>query len=71
MKHSGFSNMLWAYFPSAGTGKVVRVVGKMDRAKYRATLEENLLVCKSFETESETVSPSSKIMTLNIQPELE
>uniref|UniRef100_A0A8D0AEW9 Tc1-like transposase DDE domain-containing protein n=1 Tax=Sander lucioperca TaxID=283035 RepID=A0A8D0AEW9_SANLU len=28
---------------SPGTGKLVRVDGKMDRAKYRAILEENLL----------------------------
>ncbi len=35
--------MLWGCFSSAGTGKLVRVDGKMDGAKYRAILEENLL----------------------------
>ena len=30
-------------FSSAGTGKLVRVDRKMDGAKYRAILEENLL----------------------------
>uniref|UniRef100_A0AAR2IXQ6 Tc1-like transposase DDE domain-containing protein n=1 Tax=Pygocentrus nattereri TaxID=42514 RepID=A0AAR2IXQ6_PYGNA len=30
-------------FSSAGTGKLVKVDGKMDGAKYRAILEENLL----------------------------
>uniref|UniRef100_A0A803JWW4 Transposase Tc1-like domain-containing protein n=1 Tax=Xenopus tropicalis TaxID=8364 RepID=A0A803JWW4_XENTR len=35
--------MLWGCLSSAGTGKLVRVDGKMDGAKYRAILEENLL----------------------------
>ncbi|KAL7826753.1 hypothetical protein AOLI_G00319620 [Acnodon oligacanthus] len=39
----GGSIMLWGCFSSAGTGKLVRVDGKMDGAKYRAILEENLL----------------------------
>lgn len=42
VKHGG-SIVLWGGFSSAGTGKLVRVDGKMDGAKYRATLEENLL----------------------------
>ena len=36
---SGF----YGSFSSAGTEKLVRVDGKMDGAKYRATLKENLL----------------------------
>uniref|UniRef100_A0A669ESK4 Transposase Tc1-like domain-containing protein n=1 Tax=Oreochromis niloticus TaxID=8128 RepID=A0A669ESK4_ORENI len=43
VKYGGGSIMLWGCFSSAGTGKLVRVDGKMDGAKYRATLEENLL----------------------------
>lgn len=35
--------MLWRCFSSAGTWKLVRVDGKMDRAKYRTILEENPL----------------------------
>ena len=34
--------MVWM-FSSAGTGKLVRVDGKMDGDKYRTILEENLL----------------------------
>uniref|UniRef100_A0A669CAE8 Protein 4.1 n=1 Tax=Oreochromis niloticus TaxID=8128 RepID=A0A669CAE8_ORENI len=43
VKYGGGSIMLWGCFSSAGTGKLVRVDGKMDGAKYRAILEENLL----------------------------
>uniref|UniRef100_A0A3Q4I3F8 Tc1-like transposase DDE domain-containing protein n=1 Tax=Neolamprologus brichardi TaxID=32507 RepID=A0A3Q4I3F8_NEOBR len=39
----GGSIVLWGCFSSAGTGKLVRVDGKMNGAKYRAILEENLL----------------------------
>ena len=35
--------MLWGCFSSAGTGALVRIKGKMDGAKYRRILEENLL----------------------------
>ena len=35
--------MLWGCFYSAGTGTAVRADGKMDGAKYRTILEENLL----------------------------
>ena len=31
--------MLWGCFSSAGTGKLVRIEGMMDRAKYRDILE--------------------------------
>uniref|UniRef100_A0A6I8Q9Z7 Uncharacterized protein n=1 Tax=Xenopus tropicalis TaxID=8364 RepID=A0A6I8Q9Z7_XENTR len=41
--YGGGSIMLWGGFSSAGIGKLVRVDGKMDGAKYRAILEENLL----------------------------
>uniref|UniRef100_A0A8C6UUN8 Glycosyltransferase 2-like domain-containing protein n=1 Tax=Neogobius melanostomus TaxID=47308 RepID=A0A8C6UUN8_9GOBI len=43
VKYGGGSIMLWGCFSSAGTGKIVRIVGKMDEAKYRDILEENLL----------------------------
>ena len=41
VKHGGGSIMLWGCFSSAG--QLVRVDGKMEGAKYRAILEENLL----------------------------
>ena len=43
MKHGDDSIMLWGCFSSAGTGALVRREGKMDGAKYRNILEENLL----------------------------
>ena len=35
--------MLWGCFSAAGTGRLIRIEGKMNRAKYREILEENLL----------------------------
>ena len=35
--------MLWGGFSAAGTGRLVRIVGKMNGAKYREILDENML----------------------------
>ena len=43
VKHGGGSIMLWGCFSAAGTGKLVRIEAKMNRAKYREILNENLL----------------------------
>ena len=42
VKHAGGSIMLWGCFSLAGTGKLVRIEGMMDGAKYREILEGNL-----------------------------
>ena len=42
VKHDGGSIMLWVCFSSAGTGKLVRIEGMMDGAKYGEILEGNL-----------------------------
>lgn len=34
--------MLWGCFAGAGTGRLVRIEGKIDGAKYRDILERNL-----------------------------
>jgi hypothetical protein len=43
VKHGGGSIMLWGCFSAAGAGRLVRIEGKMNSAKYREILDENLL----------------------------
>ena len=43
VKHGGGSIILWVCFSAAGTGKLVRIEGKMNGAKYREILDKNLL----------------------------
>ena len=43
VKHGGGSIMQWRCFSVVGTGRLVRIEAKMNRAKYREILDENLL----------------------------
>ncbi|KAG2464976.1 TCB1 transposase, partial [Polypterus senegalus] len=43
VKYGGGSIMLWGCFSAAGTGRLVRIKGKMTAAMYRDILDENLL----------------------------
>ena len=43
MKYGAGSIILWRCFSAAGTGRLVRIKGKMNGAKYSEILDENLL----------------------------
>jgi hypothetical protein len=43
VKHGGDSIMLLGCFSAVGTGRLARIEGNMNRAKYRQILDENLL----------------------------
>ena len=43
VKHGGGSIMRWGCFSAAGTGRLVRIEGKMNRASLQKILDENLL----------------------------
>jgi hypothetical protein len=43
VKHGGDSIMLCGCFSAAGTGRLVRNEGKINKTKYREILDENLL----------------------------
>jgi hypothetical protein len=43
VNHGRGNIMLWGCFSASETGRIVRIEGKMNRAKYRENLDENLL----------------------------
>ena len=56
--------MLWGFFSAAGTGSLVRIEAKMNGAKYREILDENLLQTSDW---GEGL-PSNRTTTLSTQP---
>ena len=48
VKHGGGNIMLWRWFLMAGTGRLVRIEAKMNGAKYKDILDENLLQSSQY-----------------------
>ena len=65
VKQGGDSIMLWGCLSAAGTGRLVRFEGKINEAKYRAILDENMLQRSIGCGEG---SPSNRTTTLSTQP---
>ena len=68
VKHGRGSIMLWGCFSAAGTAKLVRIEGKINRAKYREFLDENLLQVSFRTSDGVKGSPSNRTTTLSTQP---
>ena len=43
VKHGDGNTMRWRCFSAAGTGRLVRIEGKMNGTKYREIIDENLV----------------------------
>ena len=67
VKHCGKGIMLWGCFSVAGTGRLVRIEGKINRANYREILEQNLLQ-STQDLRLGDGSPSNRTTTLSSQP---
>ena len=48
VKHGGGSGMHWGCFSAAGTGRLVRIKEKMNRAKYKEILDETLIMSTKY-----------------------
>ncbi len=64
VKHGGGSIVLWGCFSAAGTGWLVAIEGKMNAAKYRDILDENLLQSAQDLRLGRRFSSSSPLLSL-------
>ena len=67
VKQGGGSIILWGCFSAAGTGKLVRIKGKMNEEKYREILDENSAPEHSVTSDWGEGSPSNRTTSLSTQ----
>lgn len=60
VKHGGGGIVLWGWFSTTGTEKLVRVEGEMDGVEYRALIENLLLSVRDLRLGAELYLPTGQ-----------
>ena len=67
VKHGSGRIMLWECFSAAGTGRLVRIEAKMNGAKYREILDENLFLLCHYAVVCRLIRGKTKFIEFRIR----